>query len=88
MLRRLVSLVQTDVSELRTVYVIRAMNHSFIVLMMEGSHTSVMSVYSNETTWCYIPEDFKLHTRRSKKLKFHKIRFNSFLTLNAYWKYF
>jgi hypothetical protein len=29
--------------------------------------------YTNETTWCYIPEGFNLHTRRHENLKSHKV---------------
>jgi hypothetical protein len=40
-------------------------------LMMEAVRTSETSVYSNETTWRYIPEDSHFHTRRRKNLKSH-----------------
>jgi hypothetical protein len=36
---------------------------SLVVLMMEAVRTSEMSVYSNETTWSYIPEDSKLNIK-------------------------
>jgi hypothetical protein len=44
-----------------------------IALIMEAVHTSETSVNFNVTTWCYIPEDSKLHTRRRENLKSHKI---------------
>jgi hypothetical protein len=37
--------------------------------MMETVRTSETSVYSNETTRRYIPEDSKLHTRCRENLK-------------------
>jgi hypothetical protein len=43
----------------------------FIALMMEAAHTSETSVYSNESTWRYIPEGSNLHTRRRENLKSH-----------------
>jgi hypothetical protein len=36
---------------------------------MEAVHTSEMSVNFNVTTWCYIPEDSKLHTCCHENLK-------------------
>jgi hypothetical protein len=42
-----------DVSEVRTATIIRA-------VMMEAVRPSETPVHSNETTWSYIPEDFKL----------------------------
>jgi hypothetical protein len=36
---------------------------------MEAIRTSETSVYSNETTRRYIPEDSKRHTRRRENLK-------------------
>jgi hypothetical protein len=36
---------------------------------MEAVRTSETSVYSNETTWRYVPEGSKLHTRRRENLK-------------------
>jgi hypothetical protein len=39
--------------------------------MMEAVRTSETSVYLNETTRRYIPEDSKLHTRRRENLKSH-----------------
>jgi hypothetical protein len=53
----------TDVSEVRTIYI--------IALMMEAVRTSEMSVHSNEATRQYIPEEYKLHTRRRENLKSH-----------------
>jgi hypothetical protein len=52
-----------DVSEGRTA--------SIIVLMMEAVRTSETSVNFNVTTWRYIPEDSKLHTRHRESLKSH-----------------
>jgi hypothetical protein len=46
----------TDVSEVRTVSIIRA-------LMMEAVHATETSVYSNETARLYIPEGSNLHFR-------------------------
>jgi hypothetical protein len=56
----------TDVSDVSTALIINA-----IALMMEAVRTSEMSVHFNVTTWCYIPEDSKLHTRRCDNLKSH-----------------
>jgi hypothetical protein len=48
-----------------------------IAMMMEAVHTSEISVYFNETTWRYIPEDSKLQKYisitkfRDKLLEFH-----------------
>jgi hypothetical protein len=39
--------------------------------MMEAVRTSETSVSFNMTTWRYIPEDSKLHTRRRVDLKSH-----------------
>jgi hypothetical protein len=39
--------------------------------MMEAVRTSETSVYSNETTWRYIPEGSHIHTRRRENLKAH-----------------
>jgi hypothetical protein len=52
----------------RTVSIIR----EFIALMMEAVSTTETSVYSNETTRRYIPEDFNIHTRSRENLKSHK----------------
>jgi len=60
----------TDVSEVRTASIIRAM--IIIALMMEAVRTSETSVNFNVTTRRYIPEDSKLHTRRRENLKSHK----------------
>jgi len=49
--------MSTDVSEVRTASIIRAI----ISLMMEAVHTSETSVYFSVTTWHYIAEDSKLH---------------------------
>jgi hypothetical protein len=56
----------TDVSEVRTASMIGA-----IALIMEAVGTSETSVNFNVTTWRYIPEDSKLHTRRRENLKSH-----------------
>jgi hypothetical protein len=45
----------TNISEMRTAII--------IIVLMEAVHTSETSVNFNVTTWCYIPEDSKLHTR-------------------------
>jgi hypothetical protein len=39
---------------------------------MEALRTSEISVFSNETTWSYIPGGSHLHTRRHENLKSHK----------------
>jgi hypothetical protein len=44
---------------------------SIFSLMMEAVHTSETSVHFNVTTWCYIPEDYKLHTCHRENLKSH-----------------
>jgi hypothetical protein len=44
---------------------------TFIALMMEAVHTSESSINFNVTTRRYIPEDFKLNTRRRENLKSH-----------------
>jgi hypothetical protein len=59
----------TDVSEVRTASIIRAM--SLIALMMEAVRTSETLVNIYLTTWQYIPEDSKLHTHRRENLKSH-----------------
>jgi hypothetical protein len=46
---------KTDVSEVRTA--------SIIKMMTEVVRTSEMSVYSNETTRLYSPEDSHLHSK-------------------------
>jgi hypothetical protein len=56
----------TDVSEVRTASIIGA-----IAMIMEAVGTSETSVNFNVTTWRYIPEDSKLHTRRRENLKSH-----------------
>jgi hypothetical protein len=45
----------TDVSEVHTASIIRAVTASMIALMMEAVRTSETSVYSNETIGRYIP---------------------------------
>jgi hypothetical protein len=56
MLRRVVSLEYTDVSELRTASIIRVI----IALMLEAVHASETSVYS-EITRRYIREGSNIH---------------------------
>jgi ribosomal protein L14 len=63
MYRRVVTSKLTDVSEVRSASIIRT--------MMEAVRASGTSVNFNVTTWRYIPEDSKLHTRRREKLKSH-----------------
>jgi hypothetical protein len=58
----------TDVSEVVTVYIIRAMS----VLMMEAVRTSETSVKFNLNTRRYVPEYSELHTRCRENLKSHK----------------
>jgi hypothetical protein len=41
-----------------------AIIRAIIALTMDAVHTSETSVYFNETTWRYIPEESNLHTRR------------------------
>jgi len=74
MKRRVVMLKLTDVSEVLTASIIRA--------MMEVVRTSETSVNFNETTRRYIPEDSKLHTRRRENLKSHILL--HFFGLSAY----
>jgi hypothetical protein len=64
-----VTLKLTNFSEVRTASII-------IVLMMEAVHTSETSVNFNMTTWRYIPEDSKLHTRCRENLTSHVLKFN------------
>jgi hypothetical protein len=40
-------------------------------MLMEAVHPSETSVYSNKTTWRYIPEGSNLHTHWSENLKSH-----------------
>jgi hypothetical protein len=58
----------TDVSEVRTASIIRAV----IALMMEAVRTSETSVNLNVSTLRYIPEDSELHTCRRENPKFYK----------------
>jgi hypothetical protein len=58
-LRRVVKLMLTDVSGVRTASIIRVMNR-LITLMMEAVRTSETSAYFNECTGCFVPEDSKL----------------------------
>jgi hypothetical protein len=41
------------------------------MMMLEVVRTSETSVTVNVTTWRWIPEDFKLHTRSRENLKSH-----------------
>jgi hypothetical protein len=41
-----------------------------VIVESSGMYCRVVNVYL--TTWQYIPEDSKLHTRRREKLKSHK----------------
>jgi hypothetical protein len=59
-----VSLEKTNVSEVRTASIIRAM-----ALVKEAVRTFETSVYSNETALCYIPVGSNLSTRRCENLK-------------------
>jgi hypothetical protein len=56
--------MSTEVSEVRTASIIRA--------MMEVARTSETSVHIYLTTRQCIPEDSELHTRRRENLKSHK----------------
>jgi hypothetical protein len=58
---RVHTLKWTDVLELRTA--------SIITVTMEAVTTSETSVHFKVTTWRYIPDDSKLHTRRRENLK-------------------
>jgi hypothetical protein len=55
----------TDFSEVRTASIIRAI----IALMMEAVRNPETSVNFYFTTRQYIPEDYKLHSRRRENLK-------------------
>jgi hypothetical protein len=57
----------TDVSEVYTASVMRTL----IALVMEAVFASETSVSIYLTTWQYIPEDYKLHTRHHENLKSH-----------------
>jgi hypothetical protein len=63
MYRRIVTLKFTDVSEVWTASIMRA--------MMEAVRTTETTVNFNVTTRRYIPEDSKLHTRRRENQKSH-----------------
>jgi hypothetical protein len=56
----------TDVSDVRTASIIRAM---MAHCPDDEVRTSETSVNFNVITWRYIPEDPKLHTRRRENLK-------------------
>jgi hypothetical protein len=57
-------------------YLKQAKTPSFplLSLMMEAVRTSKTSVYSNEATWRYTPEDSELHTFLREKMKSHIIK--------------
>jgi hypothetical protein len=61
--RRVVSLEETDASEMRT--------SSIIALIMEAARTSETSVYFNDITRRYNPQGSNLHTRLRENLKSH-----------------
>jgi hypothetical protein len=46
------------------------LGYSAITLMMEAVHTPE-TIYCNETTWCYNPENCHLHTHHCGNLKSH-----------------
>jgi hypothetical protein len=48
--------------------------YSLVALMMEAARTSQTSVYFNETARRYIPEGYRLQTRRRENLKSHAKR--------------
>jgi hypothetical protein len=72
MQRRVMSLKQTDVSEMCTAFIIKQIIY-INNLMMAVVRTSETSVYFNEITWRCIPERSLLHIRLRENLKFHKI---------------
>jgi hypothetical protein len=76
--RRVVSLKQTDVSEVHTAPI--------IALMMEAVRTSETSVY-NETTRRYIPESCHLHTRHGENLKSHSLGLVIVFFLLLQWRF-
>jgi hypothetical protein len=49
--------------------------------MVEAVRISETSVNFNVTTWRYIPEDSKLHTRRRENLKSHTVLNKSVICL-------
>jgi hypothetical protein len=55
----------TDVSEVCTAFIIRA--------MMEAVRTSETSVNFDVAMRCYVPEESKLHTRHREDLKSHTV---------------
>jgi hypothetical protein len=63
---RVLNWISTDVSEVQSASIIRAM-------MMEAARTSEMSVDIQLRTWQYIPEDSELHTHRRENLKSHML---------------
>jgi hypothetical protein len=70
---RVVKLMLTDVSEVRTAFIIRA---------MEAVRTSEMSGKIYLTTRHYIPEDYK-HTRRRENLISHIVNVYEEATLRC-----
>jgi hypothetical protein len=67
MLSRVVWLKFSDILEVLTAFIIRAL------LMVETARTSEMSVNFYQTTRCNIPEDSRLHIGHNENLKYHKI---------------
>jgi hypothetical protein len=61
--RHVISYKQTDVLEVQTASIIRA-----IPTVMEEVGNSKTSVYFYETIRCHIPEDFHAHARRHENL--------------------
>jgi hypothetical protein len=66
MYSRVVKQMLTDVSEVLTDSIIRAMT--------EAVRTSETLVNIYLTTWQYIPEDSKLHTRSRENMKSHELQ--------------
>jgi hypothetical protein len=64
-LRHVVLLEWTDVSDVHTAFI--------VTLMMVSVRTSETSVYSNWTARRYMPDDSHLHTRCRENLKSHNI---------------
>jgi hypothetical protein len=61
-----VSLKQTNTSEVGTA--------SIIMAMMGAVHTSETLAYFNKSAWYYIPEGCDLHTCNHKDLKSHILK--------------
>jgi hypothetical protein len=73
MLRRVVWWKFTDISEVLSASIFRAISiiRALIALQMEAVSTSETSVNFYQTTRRNIPEDSHLHTRRCENLKSH-----------------